>query len=88
MGLDNTMKALSDPIRREILSLLKDRPLQAGQIAANFNLTDATISHHLSILKKAGLIDSTRYGTFLTYELNTSLFEEIISWLISLKGEN
>jgi DNA-binding transcriptional ArsR family regulator len=87
LSISNTLKALSDPVRREILTLLKERPMNAGQIAAHFDVTDATISHHLAVLKKAGLVDAARYGTFINYELNTSLFEEVIGWLVNLKGE-
>jgi DNA-binding transcriptional ArsR family regulator len=62
--------------------------MNAGQIAAHFDVTDATISHHLSVLKKAGLIDATRNGTFINYEINTSLFEEVIGWLVNMKGDS
>jgi DNA-binding transcriptional ArsR family regulator len=86
MGFNDTMKALSDPTRREILGMLKDCPLNAGQIAAHFRVTDATISHHLAVLKHAGLVDCWRTGTFLTYELNTSLFEDVMNWMLDLKG--
>jgi DNA-binding transcriptional ArsR family regulator len=88
MGFNETMKALSDPTRRKILVMLKDRPLNAGQITAHFKVTNATISHHLSVLKKAGLLDCSRSGTFLTYELNTSLFEDVVNWMMDLKGDN
>ena len=86
MSMSQTLKALSDPIRREILTLLKAGPLSAGEISSHFHLTDATISHYLSTLKKAGLIDSTRNGTFIVYEINTSLFEDVVNWLLDLKG--
>lgn len=88
MGMNETLKALSDPVRRKILDMLKEKPLPAGEIAAAFDLADASISHHLSVLKNAGLIDSTRKGTFIIYSLNTSLFEDIMSWMINLKGDN
>jgi len=81
MGMTETLKALSDPVRREILNLLRNKKCTAGEVAANFELSDATISHHLSNLKKAGLIDSVKHGTFIVYELNTSLFEDIMAWL-------
>ncbi|MCL1792167.1 MAG: autorepressor SdpR family transcription factor [Peptococcaceae bacterium] len=87
MAITETLKALSDPIRRKILDMLKDKQLNAGEIAAGFDLTDATISHHLSVLKNAGLIDSARKGTFIIYSLNTSLFEEVMSWMMTLKGD-
>jgi len=84
--MTKTLKAVSDPVRREILNILREKPAAAGEIASRFELCDATISHHLAILKGAGLIDSQRQGTFIVYELNTSLFEDIINWLASLKG--
>ena len=88
MGIHQTMKAMSDPIRRKILDLLREKPLTAGEISEHFELSGATISHHLSTLKDSGLIDCTRNGTFLIYELNTSLVEDVIKWLSSLsKGE-
>jgi len=86
MAMTETLKALSDPVRRRILDMLKDKQLNAGEIAAGFDLTDATISHHLSVLKNAGLIDSTRHGTFIIYSLNTSVFEDIMNWMMNLKG--
>lgn len=86
--MTETLKALSDPVRRKILDLLKTKTLTAGEISSNFELSDATISHHLSVLKNAGLIDSVRNGTFILYELNTSLFENVVSWLLSLKEES
>jgi len=85
--MTETFKALSDPVRRKILDLLKQKPLTAGEISSCFNLSDATVSHHLSVLKNAGLIDSTRKGTFISYELNTSLFEDVVSWILSLKED-
>lgn len=87
MSMTLTLKAVSDPIRREILNILRDKPATAGEIAARFELRDATISHHLSVLKKADLIDSQKKGTFIIYELNTSLFEDVLSWIISFKRE-
>ena len=87
MGFAETFKALSDPIRREILTLLKNGRLTAGEIGANFDITAATISYHLSILKKADLVHETKYKNFIYYELNTSVVEEIMLWLSELKGE-
>ena len=87
MGLQHTLKALSDPIRREILNLLKSGRLSAGEIAAHFPVTDASISRHLSVLKEADLIRDTREGKFIYYDLNTSVLEEIILWITELKGE-
>lgn len=88
MSLQNTLKALSDPIRREILNLLKEKKLSAGEIAEHFPVTGASISRHLSVLKEADLIRDTREGKFIFYELNTSVLEEIMLWITDLKGEN
>jgi len=85
MGMTETLKALSDPVRRKILDILKEKPLTVGEIASTFDLSDATISHHLSYLKKAGLLERTRNGTFIVYSLNTSLFEDVMSWMINFK---
>ena len=87
MGIQNTMKALSDPIRREILELLKAGRLPAGEIAEKFPVSGAAISKHLSVLKDADLIRDRREGKFIYYELNTSVLEEIMLWITSLKGE-
>ena len=87
MGLQHTLKALSDPIRREILNLLKQGKLSAGEISGHFPVTDASISRHLSVLKDADLIRDTREGKFIYYELNTSVLEEILLWVRDLKGE-
>ena len=87
MGMQNTMKALSDPIRREILNLLKPGRLSAGEISEQFPVSGAAISKHLSVLKEADLIRDTREGTFIYYELNTSVLEEVMLWLTGLKGE-
>lgn len=87
MGFQNTMKALSDPIRREILDLLKTGRLSAGEIAEKFPVSGAAVSKHLSVLKDADLIRDTREGKFIFYELNTSVLEEVMLWLTGLKGE-
>ena len=87
MGLQQTLKALSDPIRREILNLLKKGRLPAGEISSFFSVTDASISRHLSVLKEADLIRDTREGKFIFYELNTSVLEEMMLWVQDLKGE-
>ncbi len=86
MGLQETLKAISDPSRREILDILKDGQKTAGEIAAHFDATGATISHHLSILKQAGLISDEKKGKYIYYELNMSVFEEILSWITALTG--
>ena len=88
MSLQNTLKALSDPIRREILNLLKGGRLSAGEIASHFPVTDASISRHLSVLKEADLIRDTREGKFIYYDLNASVLEEILLWVKELKGDN
>ncbi len=88
MGLQKTLKALSDPIRREILGLLKNGRLSAGEIAEHFPVTDAAISRHLSVLKEADLIRDTREGKYIYYDLNASVLEEILLWVKELKGEN
>ena len=87
MSLQNTMKALSDPIRREILNLLKSGRLSAGDIAEHFPVTGASISRHLSVLKDADLSRDTREGKFIYYDLNASVLEEILLWVKDLKGE-
>ena len=87
MGFQNTMKALSDPVRREILGLLKSGRLSAGEIGEKFPISGAAISKHLSVLKDADLIRDAREGKFIFYELNTSVLEEVMLWLTGLKGE-
>ena len=87
MSLQNTLKALSDPIRREILNLLKAGRLSAGDIADHFPVTGASVSRHLSVLKDADLIRDTREGKFIYYDLNASVLEEIMLWVKDLKGE-
>ena len=87
MGLQSTIKALSDPIRREILEMLKGGRLPAGEIAEHFSVSGAAVSKHLSVLRDADLISDTREGKFIYYELNTSVLEEVMLWLSCLKGE-
>ena len=87
MGFAETFKALSDPIRREILVLLKKGRMSAGDIGRHFDMTGATISYHLSILKKAELVFEQKEKNFIYYELNTSVVEEVMLWLSDLKGE-
>ena len=86
MGLQNTLKALADPIRREILNLLKGERMSAGDIAEHFFVTSASVSRHLSVLKEADLIRDKREGKFIYYELNASVLEEIMLWITELKG--
>lgn len=88
MGLQNTLRALADPIRREILNMLKNGPLSAGQISEHFEVTGASVSRHLSVLKEADLIRDTREGKFIYYDLNASVLEEIMLWITDLKGDN
>lgn len=88
MALQQTMKALADPIRREILNMLKAGRMSAGAITDHFSVTAASISRHLSVLKEADLIRDTREGKFIYYELNTSVLEEIMLWITALKGED
>ena len=87
MSLQFTLRALADPIRREILNLLKGGRLSAGEITAHFDVTGASISRHLSVLKEADLIRDERQGKFIIYELNASVLEEIMLWIGDLKGE-
>lgn len=88
MGFADTFKALSDPARREILLMLRGGRMSAGDIASHFDMTGATVSYHLSVLKKADLVFETKQKNFVYYELNTSVFEEIMLWFAQFKGEN
>lgn len=87
MGLQQTLKALADPTRREILNLLKTGKRSAGEISDHFDITAAAISRHLSLLKDADLIQDTREGKYIFYELNVSVLEEIMLWITDLKGD-
>ena len=87
MAIQNTWRALSDPTRREILTILKRGRMSAGDISARFEVTDASISRHLSVLKEADLIRDNREGKFIFYEINTSVLEEIMLWVADLKEE-
>lgn len=87
MGFPETFSALSDPVRREILLLLKEGKKSAGEISSRFEMTGATISYHLSKLKKADLVYETKYKNFIYYELNTSVFEEMLIWFAQFKGD-
>jgi DNA-binding transcriptional ArsR family regulator len=86
MAIQQTLKALSDPIRREILNLLKGGRLSAGEITEHFAITAPAISRHLSVLKEADLIRDTREGKFIFYEINASVLEETLLWITGLKG--
>ena len=87
MGMNETLKAISDPVRREILAMLKSGRKSAGEIAEQFNLTGATVSYHLAKLKTADLIAEEKYKNYIYYELNTSVFEEILTWIYALGGD-
>ena len=86
MGMNETLKAISDPIRRDILQMLKSGKKSAGEIAEKFNLTGATVSYHLSKLKSADLIVEEKYKNYIYYELNASVFEEVLTWIYALGG--
>lgn len=88
MALQQTLKALADPIRREILNLLKGGRMSAGEIAEHFPVTGASISRHLSVLKEADLVRDSREGQHIFYDLNASVLEEIMLWITDLKGAN
>jgi DNA-binding transcriptional ArsR family regulator len=88
MGMADTFKALGSPVRREILILLRNGRLSAGEIGEHFDMTGATISHHLSQLKKADLVVEMKEKNFVYYELNATVFEEIMLWFAQFKGEN
>lgn len=88
MSFNTTMKALSDPTRRAILNLLKNGSKTAGEIAENFDMTGATISHHLKQLKNADLVKEDKQKNYIYYSLNASVLEEVLLWLNSLKGDN
>ena len=88
MSLQLSLRALADPIRRDILNLLKSGRLSAGDIAGHFDVTNASVSRHLSVLKEADLIRDTREGKFIYYDLNASVLEELLLWIADLKGVN
>ena len=87
MGLQNTIRALTDPTRREILNLLKRQSLPAGDLAARFPMSGAAVSKHLAVLKEAGLVRDWRKGKYIFYELNASVLEEVLLWINDLKGD-
>lgn len=87
MGLNETLKAISDPVRRDILLMLKSGRKSAGEIAEHFNLTGATVSYHLAKLKGADLISEEKYKNYIYYELNASVFEEVLTWIYQLGGK-
>ena len=87
MGINETLKAISDPVRRDILQMLKSGKKTAGEIAEKFDLTGATVSYHLTKLKNADLIAEEKYKNFIYYELNASVFEEVLAWIYGLGGK-
>ncbi|MBR2846638.1 MAG: winged helix-turn-helix transcriptional regulator [Clostridia bacterium] len=87
MGINETLKAISDPVRRDILQMLKSGRKTAGKIAEHFELTGATVSYHLTKLKSADLIAEEKYKNFIYYELNASVFEEVLAWIYGLGGK-
>ena len=86
--MSENLKAISDPVRRNILELLKEEKKSAGELASEFNLSGATVSYHLTQLKKAGLILESRHKNFIYYELNASVFEEVLVWIYGLGGKD
>ena len=86
MTFAETFKALSDPVRREILEILKQGPMSAGEIGSHFDMTGATISYHLKVLKQADLVFETREKNYIYYQLNTTVLEEILLWISELRG--
>ena len=86
--MSETLKAISDPVRRNILEMLKEEKKSAGELASEFNLSGATVSYHLTQLKKEGLILESRHKNFIYYELNASVFEEVLVWIYGLGGKN
>lgn len=86
MGINETLKAISDPVRRDILQMLKNGKKSAGEIGERFQLTGATVSYHLNKLKEADLIAEEKYKNYIYYELNASVFEEVLTWIYALGG--
>ncbi|WP_041138072.1 autorepressor SdpR family transcription factor [Beduini massiliensis] len=86
--MNNIFKALSDPTRRQILELLKEQPMNAGEIAEYFNITKPSISHHLSILKNCDLIMDERQGQNIVYSLNSTIFQDVIKWFYDFMGRD
>lgn len=86
--LNNSFKALSDPTRRQILQMLRSKNMTAGEIAEQFNISKPSISHHLSILKQADLVFDERQGQNIIYSINTTVFDNIISWFLALTGSD
>ncbi len=87
MAMNETLKAISDPVRRDILNMLKTGRKSAGEIAEQFQLTGATVSYHLAKLKAADLVAEEKYKNYIYYELNASVFEEVLTWIYALGGK-
>lgn len=87
MGLQTTLRTLADPTRREILNLLKETSCSAGELASHFSMSGAAVSKHLAVLNQAGLVRTRREGTYIFYELNASVLEEVMLWIQDLRGE-
>ena len=87
VSMQDTLQALADPTRREILNLLKQSRMSAGEISNHFSISGAAVSRHLSVLKEADLIRDEREGKYIYYELNATVVEEILLWISELKGE-
>jgi DNA-binding transcriptional ArsR family regulator len=83
--MNSLFKALNDETRRQIIELLKEKDMNAGEIAERFNISKPSISHHLDILKRADLITSEKKGQFVEYSLNTSILEDLLNWVLTLK---
>lgn len=86
--MNTLFKALNDSTRRQILELLKEKDLTAGEIADHFNISKPSISHHLDLLKQADLVTNIRQGQFIYYSLNMSVFEEVIQWLMQFSHKS
>ncbi len=85
--MNTIFKALNDPIRRDILDLLKDKDMSAGDIAEHFNIGKPTISHHLDLLRQAGLVTSEKQGQFIIYSINTTVLDEMLQWIYQIKSK-
>ncbi|MBK8347826.1 MAG: winged helix-turn-helix transcriptional regulator [Saprospiraceae bacterium] len=85
--MNNLFKALNDPVRRDILDLLKDKDMSAGDIADHFNVGKPTISHHLDLLRQAGLVTSEKQGQFIIYSISTTVLDEMLQWIYQIKSK-
>ena len=85
--MNKVFKALNDPTRRKILEMLREKDLTAGEIAGRFDITWPSISHHLDLLRKAGLVDSQKEGQFVCYSINTSVMEDLLEWMLQFTAK-